>query len=701
MIRDTGWNTWDFRRILSFSYLDRGRERLSVRVSFLDDLERRRILDFRWRDLVEAGPHATDGSYARIEVHAGFEAQFTIEAAARDKVLYLAVTPTRTSGKRPVVEFAEPGSAHARSRGDRLEAGNWAARAEGAADRNRIFVTVDHPHFVGGRGRRLAVTCTLDPAGGLPQDSIADVLEDARRAYAARCLGGEGVLAGAPEAMMRGIAWNTIHDFTGRGIASLVSRNWSMDWNAAVLFGWDTYFLATMAALEDPELAYRNVEASLRGMAPGGFVPNWRFSSGAVTHDRSHPPVGGPALLRIAATAPDRDRVQSLLPDLLRWHAWWNRARDRGRDGLLSWGSSPEPVYEFPELRQILRNEAICAAYESGLDNSPTFDGIPFDAEAGTLKADDVGLNALHTADAEALAHLAGRDPEAGRLDQERSHRCERIRNRLWDSSQNTFANRLWEGPFSRRIAPTSFYPLLCGAATPDQARALVTAQLKNPRAFHGDWMLPSIRRDDPAFRDQDYWRGRIWPPMNYLTATGLRRAGFHEEASDIAARGLEMFMRAWREESRIYENFSAHTGAGGDVQNADPFYAWGGLLVYTAIQEIFDVAADSSLVFGTRRREETGLRNLRILGDLWNIRSDAGGLMVLRGADTVIESTVPCRITGYAPGDAAGPIRIEAAAKGKVRLRGLRPDLEIGVDLKGEKRTVRVGGRGDVEIEV
>jgi len=29
--------------------------------------------------------------------------------------------------------------------------------------------------------------------------------------------------------------------------------------------------------------------------------------------------------------------------------------------------------------------------------------------------------------------------------------------------------------------------------------------------------VIPSIAIDDPAFPDQDYWRGRIWGPMNYL----------------------------------------------------------------------------------------------------------------------------------------------------------------------------------------
>jgi len=40
---------------------------------------------------------------------------------------------------------------------------------------------------------------------------------------------------------------------------------------------------------------------------------------------------------------------------------------------------------------------------------------------------------------------------------------------------------------------------------------------------FWGEFVIPSIARNDPAFKDQQYWRGRIWGPMNYLVYLGLR----------------------------------------------------------------------------------------------------------------------------------------------------------------------------------
>jgi len=702
MITDHGWNTWDFRRLLAFSFLERGRERLSVRVTFFDDLERERHTDLRWRDLVRVGPHATDGSYAKIEVRAAFESEFSIEAAADGATLYLEVAPTRTSGLRAVVEFAEPGTERARRGGDRIEAAGWRAEARGAIDRDRLFVAADHPYFVGGRGERLIVACSLEPDDALRVDAARARIDAAREAHAARGLEGEGELAGAPEALMRSIAWNTIYDLSGRGIATLISRDWSRDWRAAVLFGWDTFFVAMMAALEDPELAWRNLEAVLAGVTPSGFVPNWRFSNGAATLDRSHPPVGGLALRRIAASAPDDDRLRGVLPKMLRWHAWWNEARDRGGDGLLSWGSSAEPVFAYPEMRQVLRNAAICGAYESGLDNSPLFDGVPFDAEAGTLMAADVGLNALHAADAEALSGLCDRvglAEDARRLRAEHRERCRAIRERLWDPDQATFANRAWTGEFTRRIAPTSFFPLLAGAATPQQARALLASQLEDERGFRGEWMLPSIRRDDPAFLDQDYWRGRVWPSLNWLAVTALRRAGFRDAAHAVVRSGLEMFRRGWRERSHVYENYSALSGDGGDVPNSDPFYAWGSLLPYLAIGELFDVESDGVFTFGARSDFDAGIKNLSILGDAWHVRSGPEGLLVRRGDDPLIEATTPCRITGYRPGANEQPIRVTSEAGCRIHLHDLPPGQEVRIEWNGEPRSATADREGRIEV--
>ena len=42
-------------------------------------------------------------------------------------------------------------------------------------------------------------------------------------------------------------------------------------------------------------------------------------------------------------------------------------------------------------------------------------------------------------------------------------------------------------------------------------------------RAASGRYGLPSTPNDDPAYRDNSYWRGRVWGPLNLLVYMGLR----------------------------------------------------------------------------------------------------------------------------------------------------------------------------------
>ena len=78
---------------------------------------------------------------------------------------------------------------------------------------------------------------------------------------------------------------------------SPVSRVWSVDWGGYVLFDWDTFFAATMAAIGDKDLAYANAIEILREETAQGFVPNYARAGGWKSFDRSEPPVGAITVL--------------------------------------------------------------------------------------------------------------------------------------------------------------------------------------------------------------------------------------------------------------------------------------------------------------------------------------------------------------------------------------------------------------------
>jgi neutral trehalase len=198
----------------------------------------------------------------------------------------------------------------------------------------------------------------------------------------------------------------------------------------------------------------------------------------------------------------------------------------------------------------------------------------------------------MYIADSDALAQIAdtlGKPAEAAEL-HKRAAKYRSSLATLWDPAAGIFLNKdLHTGQFSHRLSPTNFYPMLAHAATPEQAQRMIKEHLLNPAEFWGDVVIPSIARNDPAFKDQDYWRGRIWGPMNYLVYLGLRNypePEIAEARQQLAQKSLDLFLKEWRANGHVHENYNGTTGQGDDVTSSDRFYHWGALLGLMSLEE-------------------------------------------------------------------------------------------------------------------
>lgn len=107
-----------------------------------------------------------------------------------------------------------------------------------------------------------------------------------------------------------------------------------------------------------------------------------------------------------------------------------------------------------------------------------------------------------------------------------------------------------------------------------------------NPNEFYGEWMLPSIARNDSAYPEQNYWRGRVWAPLNFLVYMALVRTGLDDVRHDLAVKSEKLFLKEWVEHRHVHENYSSITGEGCDSGNSDKFYHWGALLCAIALAE-------------------------------------------------------------------------------------------------------------------
>jgi len=543
---------------------------------------------------VHPGPHAYDGSYSELRLTwQGLD--LTVQSATDGDDLVLLATPRAANPYRAPLLVVEGGILWNRPGCVTLagEAPNAWLEAHLPGQLVTAYGTranLPDPH-IAAQGPYLSMP--LDgPVGiatGRPH-TLAEiqVLVERRRAEQATRTAPFGALGEVYAAIQTCLAWDTIYEPEGQRVLTPVSRIWNVDWGGFVLFEWDNYFAAYLAGVEQRDLAYANAIEMTRAITESGFIPNFATVQGVLSRDRSEPPVGALVVRELYRKYGDRWFLEEVYPNLLRWNRWWQARRDY--DGLLCWGSDPyEPVLGSRfELEQINARQG--AAWESGLDNLPVYDDVPFDTQTHLLQLWDAGLNGLYVADCEALAEVAealGRADEALELRARGARYSQAMQERLWDEERGIFLNRRCDtGAFSYRIAPTSFYPLLGGTATPEQAQRMVAEHFYNPTEFWGAWILPAIARNDPAYAEQDYWRGRIWGPLNFLVYLGLRRYGLRQACHDLAAKSQALLLREWRAQGHVHENYNAETGEGCDRLNSDAFYHWGGLLGAMALLE-------------------------------------------------------------------------------------------------------------------
>jgi putative isomerase len=421
---------------------------------------------------------------------------------------------------------------------------------------------------------------------GIPRSlqEIQAIIDRQRDLYR-QSIAAAGETGPALDAIETTIGWDTIFDPDNDRVISPVSRVWSVGWGGYVLFDWDTFFGATLASVGDRDLAYANAMEILRESTEQGFVPNYARAGGWKSSDRSEPPVGAITVLGLYEKFHDRWFLEDTFEPLLRWNRWWAGHRDL--QGYLTWGS--DGANQPENLDDLSRGTRGGAILESGLDNSPMYDEVVYNPQSHLLEFADVGLMSLYIADCDALASIADilQLREQTKELRERSARYRAKLETLWNADAGIFLNKdLHTGKFSTRLSPTNFYPLLARVATPAQAQIMMQKHLLNPEEFWGAWVIPSIARNDPAFHDQNYWRGRIWGPMNYLVYLGLCNYDDAKVRKDFAEKSFSLFLKEWKEHGHVHENYNSLTGTGDDVASSDRFYHWGALLGYVEYME-------------------------------------------------------------------------------------------------------------------
>jgi len=332
---------------------------------------------------------------------------------------------------------------------------------------------------------------------------------------------------------------------------------------------WNGFLNALLVAPEDRETAKQQIEAVLETQYTNGNIPGWRSSTNG-TPDRSQPPLGAYIVLRTYLLTGDTTILSNSYDRLKTWHEYWlnpgakgTPRRDGNFDGLLEWGCDSEKLPNPLPAQEKNYDDHKRAAAESGQENLPNFDNAAFDKDKGTLSLNCIDLSSLYALDTESMLEIAtilNKKLDIDKFRKEYEALKKNINLQLW--SEDFYYDRSWDGNFSTHKAASNFYPLLAGVPDKSQADKMI-AHLQSPAEFWGDYVIPTISRDNPAFKDQQPWRGMVSPPVNYLVYQGLKRYGYDELASQLAVKNGQLFMKHWQNSGMTRDFYNAVSGEG------------------------------------------------------------------------------------------------------------------------------------------
>jgi hypothetical protein len=299
--------------------------------------------------------------------------------------------------------------------------------------------------------------------------------------------------------------------------------------------------------------------------------------------------------------------LEELFPKLVNWHEYLYRERCRNADGLAE----------------------IWHPWESGMDNSPLWD----DALA-RMSFDPAGLPEYERIDVH-IADASERpsDAEYDRyvylvaLFRELAYEPARIREAVpfalqpvlfnsllvqsnldlaeiarvvgaspepydtWAESTSGGLETMWDEELALYIdydviadervdvgTAAGLAPLFAGVPAPQRAERMVE-RLAGSRVPVGTtgWAVTSLPPSNPGFQPTRYWRGPVWPILNWVLQRGLARYGYAEQAAQVRRALIELGRRAG-----FWEHYDPSTGRGHGGEQ----FAWTAALVLDLLRE-------------------------------------------------------------------------------------------------------------------
>jgi len=359
---------------------------------------------------------------------------------------------------------------------------------------------------------------------------------------------------------------------------------------------WDSGFVAMGNAQIDLDRSIKEIASMFTGQWENGFLPhiifhsetessyfpNWDFwdchvNKGAPNKPKTsgitQPPVFGFILEEMWKMHHGNEDLKSfiktLFPKLVAYHRFLYNYRDRDQEGLFyifhPWesGRDNSPIWD-EAMQSIVINEGDIPSYTrrdtqiADASERPTqdkydryvyllemgkrnqYDGKAI-ADESPFLIQDCMMNAILIRSNQALINLASEfDLDSSELSEWQKRSVKHFSEKFWNEELGIFVcydQRNEKQILYKEIG--GLVPLFSKTANKDQAQKMVDYL----KSLHqkGYYLCPSFDPAETLFDSKRYWRGPVWPHMNWMIYEGLKSYGYQNVADLVKNDFLEL----------------------------------------------------------------------------------------------------------------------------------------------------------------